>query len=74
MSKYTEYREIANIMGTMKTVFDAKIDNSDSKITVYLDLADYLKISIPELSKFDMIQITGASGEALYRALKEIYE
>ncbi|MDR3124052.1 MAG: hypothetical protein LBU16_09795 [Treponema sp.] len=74
MSKYTEYREIA---GKMETVFKAEIGGSavsPGKVRiVFMPISDNLNIEIPGIYRNEFT-ITGATGEALLRALRQIYE
>jgi hypothetical protein len=76
MSKYTEYREIAD---RMKTYFGANIGNTDKKVYIRFNpVPNKLDIETPvlrnDLSDTVELTIEGEVGEALFKALKQIYE
>jgi hypothetical protein len=75
MSKYTEYREIAE---KMDTVVEERIFMGDGK-TVRIEfnpVKDDLRIIVPEYYDYSEYRATidGRVGEALFKALKQFYE
>jgi hypothetical protein len=72
MSKYTEYREIA---GKMETTFIANISDAGRQVKIELDpVLDNLHIRIQGRHDDDIFTVEGDAGEALFKALKQIYE
>jgi hypothetical protein len=76
MSKYTEYREIAD---KMETAFGEKIGNTCEMVRIWFNpVSNKLDIETPVLRN-DLpgtveLTIEGGAGEALFKALKQIYE
>jgi DNA-binding cell septation regulator SpoVG len=73
MSKYTEYRAIAE---KMKTFYQIDIGDSVRKVSIRLDpIKDLLGIEIDGcFHQHELKNIEGEEGEALFLALKQIYE
>jgi hypothetical protein len=73
MSKYEEYRAMAE---KIDSVFEADIEGRKKKVRIELNpISDNLWVNIPDFfygnSEF---KIEGRTGEALLKALKQIYE
>jgi hypothetical protein len=72
MSKYTEYRETAE---KMKTVFETKIGDTPEKVTIHFNpINDSLNIELSDFLCDCEVKMEGRTGEALFKALKQIYE
>jgi hypothetical protein len=72
MSKYTEYREMAE---KMETLYGAKIKDTDREASVRFNpVADMLDIDLAGFRCRHEFSLQGDEGKALYMALKQLYE
>jgi hypothetical protein len=72
MSKYAEYRKIAE---DKDMLFEEDVKNRGESIQIFLNPAlDELTMRMSECGGGYRIRIRGDTGEALFRALKQIYE
>jgi hypothetical protein len=72
MSKYTEYREMAE---DREILFEIAIENRGDPVQVWLNPAlNELTMRMYECGGGYRIKISGETGEALFRALKQLYE
>jgi hypothetical protein len=74
MSKYTEYRELTQKGGRS---FEANIGDTDEKVAAHFDLNDnclYLTIPNHDDNSGCCVTIGGETGEALFQALRQLYE
>jgi hypothetical protein len=71
MSKYEEYLAIAE---KMETAFEEKI-NDGEKVQIWFNpISDNLQIEMADVYGNHKLKIEGRTGEALFKALKQIYE
>jgi predicted secreted protein len=72
MSKYTEYREIVS---KMEQFYEANVENKESEnVRIFFNpVSNSLNIGIYDHSK-RYFEISGDTGLALFKALKQIYE
>jgi hypothetical protein len=72
MSKYTEYREIA---GKMKTVFETAFEKSlKAQVSIVFNpILDRLEVETYDLGEHKFT-LSGKTGLALFKTLKQIYE
>jgi hypothetical protein len=72
MSKYTENRAIAE---KMETLYGAKIKNTDREVSIRFNpVTDNLDINIESILNERKFTLWGDEGEALFLALKQLYE
>jgi hypothetical protein len=72
MSKYTEYQKMAE---DREILFETDIKDKDDCVQIWLNPAlNELTMRMSECGGGYRIRIRGETGEALFKALKQVYE